>query len=55
MPPSAGPGRRPGTVAVLGHALLSLLVGVVALLPLGVELLMALAGTLLFVAWTHQI
>ncbi|MFI6232211.1 hypothetical protein ACIBD9_01465 [Micromonospora sp. NPDC050784] len=46
MPPTAVPGRRPGTVAVLGHALLSLLVGAVALLPLGVELLMVLRGVL---------
>ncbi|WP_430498476.1 hypothetical protein ACQRWP_26175 [Micromonospora trifolii] len=46
MPPTAVPGRRPGTVAVLGHALLSLLVGAVALLPLGVELLVVLRGVL---------
>jgi hypothetical protein len=46
MPPTAVPGRRPGVVAVLGHALLSLLVGAVALLPLGVELLMVLRGVL---------
>ncbi|WP_433264838.1 hypothetical protein ACQPWR_30925 [Micromonospora vinacea] len=45
-PPTAAPGRRPGTVAVLGHALLTLLVGAVALLPLGVELLMVLRGVL---------
>lgn len=46
LPPTAAPGRRPGTVAVLGHAVLSLLLGVVALLPLGVELLMVLRGVL---------
>ncbi|MGC4866778.1 hypothetical protein ACLQ3B_15245 [Micromonospora sp. DT53] len=46
MPPTAVPGRRPGTVAVLGHALLSVLVGAVALLPLGVELLVVLRGVL---------
>ncbi|WP_410822359.1 hypothetical protein [Micromonospora sp. 050-3] len=46
MPPTAVPARRPGTVAVLGHALLSLLVGAVALLPLGVELLVVLRGVL---------
>ncbi|KAB1940608.1 hypothetical protein F8271_15840 [Micromonospora sp. ALFpr18c] len=40
MPPTPAPGRRPGPAAVLGHALLSLLLGLVALL---------------FVAWTHQI
>ncbi|MBM0232041.1 hypothetical protein JNW91_09275 [Micromonospora sp. STR1_7] len=46
MPPSATPGRRTGPVAVLGHALLSLLLGAVALLPLGVELLTVLRGVL---------
>ncbi|MBM0278850.1 hypothetical protein [Micromonospora tarensis] len=46
MPPTAAPGRRPGPDAVLGHALLSLLVGAVALLPLGVEVLMVLRGVL---------
>ncbi|RZT81457.1 hypothetical protein EV382_4736 [Micromonospora violae] len=46
MPPTAVPDRRPGAVAVLGHAVLSLLVGLVALLPLGVELLMVLRGVL---------
>ncbi|MEU1400273.1 hypothetical protein ABZ403_29960 [Micromonospora zamorensis] len=46
MPPAAVPGRQPGTVAVLGHALLSLLLGAVALLPLGVQLLMVLRGAL---------
>ncbi|MET8039680.1 hypothetical protein ABZU25_02310 [Micromonospora sp. NPDC005215] len=45
-PPTPAPGRRPGPVAVLGHALFSLLLGVVALLPLGVELLMVLRGVL---------
>ncbi|MEU4336359.1 hypothetical protein AB0F59_17305 [Micromonospora lupini] len=45
-PPTPAPGRRPGPVAVLGHGLLSLLLGVVALLPLGVELLMVLRGVL---------
>lgn len=45
-PPVAGPGRRPGLVAVTGHALLSLLLGVTALVPLGVELLMVLRGVL---------
>ncbi|MFG2048585.1 hypothetical protein ACGFIW_14290 [Micromonospora sp. NPDC048935] len=46
LPPTAAPGRRPGPVAVLGHALLSLLIGAVALLPLGVEVLMVLRGVL---------
>ncbi|MEU7586002.1 hypothetical protein AB0A95_06845 [Micromonospora sp. NPDC049230] len=46
LPPTAAPGRRPGLVAVLGHALLSLLLGVVALLPLGVQVLMVLRGVL---------
>ncbi|WCN81178.1 hypothetical protein [Micromonospora sp. LH3U1] len=46
MPPTPAPGRQPGTVAVLGHALLSLLLGAVALLPLGVQLLMLLRGVL---------
>ncbi|MET8231065.1 hypothetical protein ABZS77_10355 [Micromonospora sp. NPDC005298] len=46
MPPAAVTGRRPGPVAVLGHAVLSLLLGAVALLPLGVELLMVLRGVL---------
>ncbi|GLZ61962.1 hypothetical protein [Micromonospora sp. NBRC 107095] len=46
MPPTAVAGRRPGTVAVFGHALLSLLVGAVALLPLGVQLLLVLRGVL---------
>ncbi|MET8279726.1 hypothetical protein [Micromonospora sp. NPDC005174] len=45
-PPAGAPGRRPGTLAVLGHALLSLLLGLVALLPLGVEVLMVLRGVL---------
>ncbi|MEU8211130.1 hypothetical protein AB0B85_18275 [Micromonospora sp. NPDC049044] len=45
-PPTAAPDRRPGPVAVLGHGLLSLLLGFVALLPLGVELLMVLRGVL---------
>ncbi|WP_422737217.1 hypothetical protein ACN263_27945 [Micromonospora sp. WMMD729] len=45
-PPTATPGRRPGTFAVLGHALLSLLLGLVALLPIGVEVLMVLRGVL---------
>jgi hypothetical protein len=45
-PPVAGPGRRPGPVAVAGHGLLSLLLGVTALVPLGVELLMVLRGVL---------
>ncbi|MEU5782453.1 hypothetical protein [Micromonospora lupini] len=45
-PPTPAPGRRPGPVAVLGHGLLSLLLGVVALLPLGVQLLMVLRGVL---------
>ncbi|MGI5524279.1 hypothetical protein ACQEUX_25530 [Micromonospora sp. CA-259024] len=44
--PAPAPGRRPGTAAVLGHALLSLLLGAVALLPLGVELLVVLRGVL---------
>ncbi|MEU4551527.1 hypothetical protein [Micromonospora violae] len=46
MTPTAVPDRRPGAVAVLGHAVLSLIVGLVALLPLGVELLMVLRGVL---------
>ncbi|WP_435205352.1 hypothetical protein [Micromonospora sp. bgisy143] len=45
-PPTTAPGRRPGTFAVLGHALLSLLLGLVALLPIGVEVLMVLRGVL---------
>ncbi|MET8085151.1 hypothetical protein [Micromonospora sp. NPDC005237] len=45
-PPTPATGRRPGPVAVLGHGLLSLLLGVVALVPLGVELLMVLRGVL---------
>ncbi|MEU7612695.1 hypothetical protein [Micromonospora sp. NPDC049204] len=45
-PPTPVPGRRPGPVAVLGHALLSLLLGAVALLPLGVQLLLVLRGVL---------
>ncbi|MET7668433.1 hypothetical protein [Micromonospora luteifusca] len=44
--PTTTPSRRPGPLAVLGHALLSLLLGAVALLPLGVELLMVLRGVL---------
>ncbi|MEV1318571.1 hypothetical protein AB0J14_21100 [Micromonospora arborensis] len=46
MPPTSVPARRPGIFAVLGHALLSLLLGAVALLPIGVELLMVLRGVL---------
>ncbi|MEU7676324.1 hypothetical protein AB0C42_16115 [Micromonospora taraxaci] len=46
LPSTAPPGRRPGMVAVLGHAGLSLLVGAVALLPIGVEVLMVLRGVL---------
>ncbi|SCE85549.1 hypothetical protein [Micromonospora chokoriensis] len=46
LPSTAEPGRRPGTIAVLGHAALSLLVGAVALLPIGVEVLMVLRGVL---------
>ncbi|MEU8215937.1 hypothetical protein AB0C47_09240 [Micromonospora taraxaci] len=45
-PSTAAPDRRPGIAAVLGHAMLSLLVGAVALLPLGVELLAVLRGAL---------
>ncbi|SCG53241.1 hypothetical protein [Micromonospora inositola] len=45
-PPVAGAGRRPGPVAVVGHGLLSLLLGLAALVPLGVELLMVLRGVL---------
>ncbi|WP_405429224.1 hypothetical protein [Micromonospora sp. NBC_00617] len=45
-PPTPATGRRPGPFAVLGHGLLSLLLGVVALVPLGVELLMVLRGVL---------
>ena len=46
MPPTPAPDWRPNSAAVLGHATLSLLLGVVALLPLGVELLMVLRGVL---------
>ncbi|MCX5067975.1 hypothetical protein OOJ91_19215 [Micromonospora lupini] len=45
-PPTPAPDRRPGPVAVLGHGLLSLLLGLVALLPLGVQLLLVLRGVL---------
>ncbi|MFC7707663.1 hypothetical protein [Micromonospora lupini] len=45
-PPTPTPDRRPGPVAVLGHGLLSLLLGFVALLPLGVQLLLVLRGVL---------
>ncbi|MGC4877059.1 hypothetical protein ACLQ26_12480 [Micromonospora sp. DT43] len=45
-PPTPTPDRRPGPVAVLGHGLLSLLLGFVALLPLGVQLLLVLRGML---------
>ncbi|MEU0549587.1 hypothetical protein [Micromonospora sp. NPDC005979] len=45
-PPTAVPAQRAGTLAVLGHALLSLLLGLVALLPIGVEVLMVLRGIL---------
>jgi hypothetical protein len=45
-PPTSTSGRRPGPVAVLGHGMLSLLLGAAALLPLGVELLMVLRGVL---------
>ncbi|MEV4823742.1 hypothetical protein [Micromonospora sp. NPDC049274] len=45
-PPTPAPGRRPSPVAVLGHGLLSLLLGFVALLPLGVQLLLVLRGVL---------
>ncbi|WFF01821.1 hypothetical protein [Micromonospora sp. WMMD964] len=46
LPSTAAPERRPGMIAVLGHAGLSLLVGAVALLPIGVEVLMVLRGVL---------
>ncbi|GAA4564559.1 hypothetical protein GCM10023176_10790 [Micromonospora coerulea] len=45
-PPVADPRRRPGPVAIVGHAVLSLLLGVTALVPLGVELLIVLRGVL---------
>ena len=38
--------RRPGTVAVIGHALASLLLGAAALVPLGIQVLMLLRGVL---------
>ncbi|WP_410814588.1 hypothetical protein [Micromonospora sp. 067-2] len=44
--PPATAGRRPGTVSVFGHALLSLLLGAAALLPLGIEVLLVLRGVL---------
>ena len=37
---------RPGTVAVIGHALVSLLLGAAALVPLGIQVLMLLRGVL---------
>ncbi|MET8120183.1 hypothetical protein [Micromonospora sp. NPDC005189] len=46
VPPTSASGRRPGPAAVLGHALLSLLLGAVALLPLGVQVLLVLRGVL---------
>ncbi|MET7706622.1 hypothetical protein [Micromonospora sp. NPDC005413] len=45
-PPTAAPSRRPGLAAVFSHALFSLLLGAMALLPLGVTLLMVLRGVL---------
>jgi hypothetical protein len=39
-------GRRPGPVGVLAHALVSLLLGATALIPLGVELIFILRGVL---------
>ncbi|MEH1165688.1 hypothetical protein V6V47_09905 [Micromonospora sp. CPCC 205539] len=44
--PTATPSRRPGPVAVLVHAVLSLLLGAAALLPLGIQLLLVLRGVL---------
>jgi hypothetical protein len=44
--PHPGATARPGLVPVVGHALISLLLGAVALLPLGVELLFVLRGVL---------
>jgi hypothetical protein len=44
--PHPGATARPGLVPVVGHALTSLLLGAVALLPLGVELLFVLRGVL---------
>ncbi|GGO12338.1 NUDIX hydrolase [Micromonospora parathelypteridis] len=44
--PTPAPARRPGRLAVLGHALLSLLLGALALLPIGVGLLVVLRGAL---------
>ncbi|MFC0507418.1 hypothetical protein [Micromonospora costi] len=44
--PSVAAPRRPGVLAVTGHTLLSLLLGVAALPPLGVQLLMVLRGAL---------
>jgi hypothetical protein len=42
----AVPVRRPGSVAVLGHAVFSLLLGAAALVPLGIQVLMLLRGVL---------
>ncbi|MGC4747715.1 hypothetical protein ACLQ28_18975 [Micromonospora sp. DT201] len=44
--PTATPSRRPGLIALLVHAVLSLLVGAAALLPLGIQLLLVLRGVL---------
>ncbi|MGC4798863.1 hypothetical protein ACLQ3H_32715 [Micromonospora saelicesensis] len=44
--PTATPTRRPGRVAMLVHAVLSLLLGAAALLPLGIQLLLVLRGVL---------
>lgn len=38
--------RRPGTFAVIGHAVASLLLGAAALVPLGMQVLMLLRGVL---------
>lgn len=40
------PAGRPRTTAVLGHAVSSILLGVVALVPLGVQVLLVLRGAL---------
>jgi hypothetical protein len=42
----AVPGGRPRTLAVAGHAMASLLLGVMAVVPLGVEVLWLLRGVL---------
>ncbi|WP_320067838.1 hypothetical protein [Micromonospora sp. RTGN7] len=44
--PGVDPTRRPGAVAVVNHALLSLLLGAAALVPLGAVLLIVARGAL---------